>query len=109
MPCLVGITTDLETKKNQYVHDYPTLSNWQVFGPFDSMDDARNWQDDMTEKHGCHTNWSATGYFKIPEQIKNKNFDEITGGSRRKDMELQELKENAGRPSAKWYGYMFEY
>ena len=109
MHCLVGITNDLETKKNHYEHDYPSLRNWQAFGPFDSIADAQNWQNTMIKQHGCQTSWSATGYYTIPEELRKKKSAEAERGPQVDINNLQDILERQKTPSSRWYGYMFEY
>ena len=44
MGCRIGITTDLERRKQEWLNDYPNMTGWETFAPFDSKENAQNWE-----------------------------------------------------------------
>ena len=45
MPCRTGITTRPEELRVEWLREYPTMHNWEVFGPFESCAQAQAWED----------------------------------------------------------------
>lgn len=53
MLCRVGITTDLERRKEEHEGVFKNVRNWQEFGPFKNRDEAQAWEDKTAEEYGC--------------------------------------------------------
>ncbi len=45
MSCRAGITTRPQERRAAWMREYPTLYNWQLFGPFVSRQQAQAWED----------------------------------------------------------------
>ena len=45
MPRRAGITTRPHERRTEWLREHPIMSNWQVFGPFASLEQAEAWQD----------------------------------------------------------------
>jgi hypothetical protein len=50
MSCRAGITTRPEERKKEWLIEYPSMRNWQVFGPFASREMAQSWEN---SQYGC--------------------------------------------------------
>ena len=53
MACRTGITTNLNRRRAEHENDYPTLSNWRVFGPYPTRQEAQQCENDIKKKYGC--------------------------------------------------------
>lgn len=54
MPCRIGMTTNLEQRKAQWLVEYPDLYNWEVIGgPFVSKDTAQIVETQLANTYGC--------------------------------------------------------
>ena len=54
MACRIGITTDLESRKEYWESIYKNLRNWQVLaGPYDTKEEAQTEENRLAAKHGC--------------------------------------------------------
>ena len=53
MACRVGITTDLERRKQEHSNVYRGLRNWREFGPFKSRAAAQDWEDSKKGEWRC--------------------------------------------------------
>jgi hypothetical protein len=45
VPCRAGITTRPHERRVERLRNYPTMHNWEVFGPFDSREEAEAWEE----------------------------------------------------------------
>lgn len=53
MKCRAGITTRPEDRKQEWKVRYPSMKNWELFGPFASRAEAQKWEDNqLCEKSG---------------------------------------------------------
>jgi hypothetical protein len=49
MGCRAGITTRLAERKQEWLVEYPNMTNWKAFGPFQDREAAQAWEDAQTE------------------------------------------------------------
>lgn len=45
MGCRAGITTRLDERQTEWQRQYPTMRNWQAYGPFQNRAAAQQWED----------------------------------------------------------------
>lgn len=56
MTCKIGITTDLDRRRQEWELEYPDLSGWQMIdGPFETREEAQEAEDRLAEEHGCES------------------------------------------------------
>ncbi|HXK09631.1 MAG TPA: hypothetical protein VMT70_08315 [Vicinamibacteria bacterium] len=44
MPRRAGITARPQERRAEWVREHPTMRNWQLFGPFASLEQAQAWE-----------------------------------------------------------------
>jgi len=65
MPCRVGITTNLDRRREEWEDQVVGFRNWIILEQFDNRDDAQAYEDEYAREHGC-------------EEISTHIFDELS-------------------------------
>ena len=52
MPCRVGITTDPERRKREWINHYGSINNWMQWGPY-TRDHAQNEENRIAHAYNC--------------------------------------------------------
>ena len=56
MVCRIGITTNPEQRKAQWLREYPTLRNWEILiGPTKDKAEAQIAETMLSQKSGCES------------------------------------------------------
>ena len=55
MPSRIGITRDLKISKEQNELLFEGIHSWEEWGPFPSLEHAKEWEKDVAEKFNCET------------------------------------------------------
>ena len=61
MPCQIGITMNPARRKQEWLHERPTLRNWQILGVFLSKSDAQKAETLLAAQQGCESSPGGTG------------------------------------------------
>jgi hypothetical protein len=54
MPCRVGITTDPNTRREQWRDQVVGFKNWRILSRFRNRAEAQKYEDRYARTYGCH-------------------------------------------------------
>ena len=54
MPCRVGITTDPDTRRDQWKSQVVGFTNWRILSNFRSRAEAQEYETRYAKRYGCH-------------------------------------------------------
>ena len=53
MACRVGITTDPDQRKTEWLREHPHLTNWRVMGPYSTREKAQHAESALAFQLNC--------------------------------------------------------
>ena len=61
MACRVGITTDLERRRREWLEEHPNLENWELLGTYSSKTEAQKAETEYAKEYVCEAHTGGSG------------------------------------------------
>ena len=70
MPCIAGITTDLDRRKKEHKRDYPKLNNWKTYGPYSTRSEAQQKENELAKGYGCRSHHGGCKINRVSSKLR---------------------------------------
>ena len=61
MACRVGITTDPERRRQEWLADYPHMRNWRIVATYPTRSQAQRAENELSQRQGCMASPGGAG------------------------------------------------
>lgn len=61
MACRIGITTDPDRRQQEWLRDYPSMSNWTLWGPYATKSEAQQVESSQAAISNCEAHPGGSG------------------------------------------------